>query len=138
MHMRAANIAGLIVLLLSACATAQPAVTEPEQVVNRIYASYNARNLEEFMSLFASDVEIYRPPQTLWLSGIDAVRQYYAPRFAANPSARGTSIARIVQGNYIVDHDRVTGSPTGDRTVVWIYEISNGKSVRAWVIPSVL
>ena len=76
------------------------------------------------------------PPHTLWLSGTDALRQYYGPRFAANPNARGTSIARIVHGRYIVDHDRVTGSSTGaDRTVVWIYEIADGTIIRAWVLP---
>ena len=134
--MRAAKIAGIIALFLSACAMTQRPATEAEQVVDRIYAAYNARNLDEFMSLFAEGVEIYRPPQTLWLSGTDAVRQYYGPRFTADPNARGTSIARIVHGNYIVDHDRVTRSSTGpDRTVVWIYEIVNGKIVRAWVLP---
>jgi hypothetical protein len=134
--MRAATTVGLIALFLSACATAQRPVSEPDQVVNRIYAAYNSRNLEEFMSLFAADVEIYRPPQKLWLSGTDAVRQYYGPRFTANPNARGTSISRIVQGSYIVDRDHVTDASTrSDRTVVWIYEIRDGKIVRAWVLP---
>ena len=135
--MRAAKIVGiLILLLLSACATTQRKRNDAEQVVDRIYAAYNSRNFDGFMSVFATEVQIYRPPDTLWLSGADAVRHYYGPRFAANPNARGTSIARIVQGRYIVDHDRVTGSSTGpDRTVVWIYEIADGKIIRAWVLP---
>jgi hypothetical protein len=133
--MRAAKIVCGIALFLSACATARRPATEAEGVVDRVYAAYNERNLEHFLALFAPDVQIYRPPDTLWLSGADAVREYFGPRFAANPNARGTSIARIVQGSYVVDHDHVTGSSTGpDRTVVWIYEIWDGKIVRAWVL----
>src|SRR6266550_4629611 len=101
--MRVATIVGILVLLLlCACATSQRKLSDAEEVVDRVYAAYNSRNLEEFMSVFATEVEIYRPPHTLWLSGADAVRQYYGPRFAANPNARGTSIARIVHGRYIV------------------------------------
>ncbi len=134
--MRAATTVGILILLLSACATTRHKQSDEEQVVDRIYAAYNSRNFDEFMSFFATDVEIYRPPHTLWLSGADAVGRYYGPRFAADPNARGTSIARIAQGRYIVDRDHVTGSSTGaGRTVVWIYEIADGKIRRAWVLP---
>jgi hypothetical protein len=134
--MMSARVAAAVLLVSCACATTQPKRTDEERVVDRVYAAYNARDLEAFMSVFAANVEIYRPPDRLWLSGADAVRQYYGPRFVADAKARGQSIARIVHGRYVVDHDRVTGSATGpDRTVVWIYEIANGRIVRAWVLP---
>jgi hypothetical protein len=131
----------LFLLLLSGCGTAAVSgshdqVSDAGQVVDQVYAAYNSRNLEQFLALFAPDVVIYRPPETLWLSGADAVRRWYTPRFAESPRARGSSRNRIVHGRYVIDQDHVTGLSTGpDRTVVWVYEIERGKFVRAWVLP---
>ena len=137
MRSSAKSYALLVLLLLSACRTStRGEANDAGQVVEQVYAAYNSRNLEQFLALFAPDVVIYRPPQTLWLSGVDEVRRYYTPRFQSNPDARGISLNRIVHGRYVVDQDHVTGSSTApDRTVVWIYEIENGKIVRAWVLP---
>jgi hypothetical protein len=78
-------------------------------------------------------VEIYGFPETLWMSGIDAMRERYGEIFEGSPQLNAEITNRIVQGAYVIDHELVTGLL--DRPpfrAVAIYEVQHGRIGKVW------
>lgn len=101
---------------------------DSEGVVQAQLDRYNARDLDGFCALYADDVEVYafgRPEPEL--RGQEAFRARYRGRFAL-PGLRARIEARIVQGNVVIDHEKVSGLPgeAGERSVIAIYELEGG------------
>lgn len=97
------------------------AVNLVEQQLN----AYNDHNLEAFLRPYADDVEIYSLPGNLQSKGKEAMRKSYDfLNHAGNLHCEITN--RIVEGNIIVDHEKVV---MGDKvvTAVAIYTVENGK-----------
>lgn len=104
--------------------------------MEELFETYNRRDLEGFLRLFAPDAQLYRPVDTLWLSGESQYRPWFTDRFQGAPSARATLLARITHGDFVIDRETITGLPGGESVIaVWMYEIKEGKIARAWVIP---
>jgi hypothetical protein len=133
----------VVVMLLAAAPAVQaqeaappsPEASEPEQVVQRQLEAYNARDLEAFLAPYAEDVEIYGFPDTPWIAGRDAMRESYRRLFDGAPDLHAEITGRIVQGEYVIDHERVTGIP--DRPLleaVAIYRVHEGRITHVWFI----
>jgi imidazolonepropionase-like amidohydrolase len=109
----------------------------PESVVQRQVEAYNARDIEAFLSFYANDVVIRRLPsgEVAWDSK-DAMRPRYAKRFAENPELFCTITKRIVHGDWVVDHELVTGVIGRPRVrAVATYEVRNGLIQNVWFLP---
>jgi imidazolonepropionase-like amidohydrolase len=109
----------------------------PETVVQRQVEAYNARDIEAFLSFYADDVVIRRLPsnEVAWDSK-EAMRPRYAKRFAENPELNCTITGRIVHGNWVVDHELVTGVKDRPRVrAVATYEVRNGLIRNVWFLP---
>jgi|GEM_PF-618240 len=108
---------------------------EPEVVVQAQLEAYNARNLDAFVDTYAKDVKIFQHPSKLTASGHEDLRKRYGPLFKNSPKLNAVITRRIVQGNYVIDHESVTGigedSPT---RVVAIYEVVGGKIQNVWFV----
>jgi hypothetical protein len=107
----------------------------PEAVVEAQLAAYNRRDVEEFAAAYAPDAVVYDPPEQIRAAGMESIRRIYAKSFAEAPSARATISQRIIQGNFVIDHESVSGLPGGrSASAVVIYEVRDGKIRRAWVL----
>jgi hypothetical protein len=111
----------------------------PVTVVQSQVGAYNARDIERFLSYYADDVVVRRLPggEVAW-DGKAAMRVRYASRFADNPDLRCTVTRRIVHGNWVVDHELVTGVEGRPRVrAVALYEVRNGLIRNVWFLPAV-
>lgn len=106
----------------------------PEEVVQRQFEAYNARDAEAWSATYADDAQQFEHPDKLLASGRDQIRERIKPRFKET-NLHAQLINRIVMRSLVIDHERITRSfPEGPGTVelVAIYEIANGRIARAW------
>jgi hypothetical protein len=135
------------VLLLPACSPAPGPSSAPrapaavpslaEQVVQTQLEAFNRRDIDGFLATYAPDVKMYsHPSQKIMISGLEQARQQYTAQFAhAFPDTHVEIPTRIVQGNFVIDHEVFTGAPDGtELRVVAIYEVREGKIQNVWFI----
>ena len=82
------------------------------------------------------DAQIFEHPSKLLGSGSTELRERYIARFK-EANLHAILCQRVVMGNVVVDHERVTRTfPEGPGTIelVMIYEVQNGKIAKAWSI----
>jgi hypothetical protein len=109
---------------------------DPEAVVQRQLDAYNARDIEALLAIYADDAQMFEHPATLHASGSAALRERFATRFQ-EPNLEAVLLNRMVMGNIVVDHERVTRTfPEGPGKVelLMIYEVQNGRIMNAWGI----
>lgn len=105
----------------------------PEDLAQRQLNAYNFRNIEAFLEPYADDVEIYNYPDKLLSKGKVEMRKGYAEMFKNEPNLHCELKERIVQGNIVIDKERVQ---FGDKIVeaVAIYHIENNKINKVYFI----
>jgi imidazolonepropionase-like amidohydrolase len=98
----------------------------PEDLVQRQLNGYNFRNIEAFLEPYADDVEVYNFPDRLQYTGKEAMRKIYTQMFENTPNLHCELVNRIVQGNTVIDQERVQ---FGNRVLeaIAIFHIENGK-----------
>ncbi|RZJ66007.1 MAG: amidohydrolase [Flavobacterium sp.] len=105
----------------------------PEELVQRQLNAYNFRNIEGFLETYSDDVELYDYPDKLIGKGKDGMRKTYAKMFAEIPDLHCEILGRIVQGNTIIDKERVNfGTQTVEAVAMYIVE--NGKIKKVYFI----
>ncbi len=108
--------------------SAQHLSNTPVDLAQRQLNAYNARNLDAFLEPYADEVEIYDLPDKPISKGKDAMRKRYGTMFANTPGLHCELVNRIVVGNTVVDHERVTfGTDREPVQAIAIYKIENGK-----------
>ena len=108
----------------------------PATIIDRELVAYNARDIDAFMKFYAPDCEIYEFPDKLLAKGSDAIRKRYIARFAS-PNLHADVIQRIVMGDRVIDHERVTltfPEGTGVQHFVIISEVKDGVKTRVWAM----
>jgi len=105
----------------------------PESVVQRQLDAYNARDLEGFLASFGEEVRVYRPPATDFaLVGTAAIGSFYAmPRFN-RAGLHADVLNRVVLGNKVIDHERISGVGERPFEVVIVYEVIDERIRRVW------
>ena len=95
--------------------------------------AYNFRNIDAFLEPYAEDVEVYNYPDELQYKGKDKMRETYSTMFKNTPDLHCELKERIVQGNIVIDKERVQ---FGDRLieVVVIYHIENNKIKKVFFV----
>lgn len=117
-------------------AAAPVSSSSPEAIVQAQIEAYNARDIDAFMATYAEDAQLFEHPGKLLAAGSAQLRERYAARFK-DPNLHGVIVKRIVMGNVVVDHERVTRTfPEGSGVLdaVAIYEVENGKIAKVWLI----
>ncbi len=105
----------------------------PEVLAQRQLNAYNLRNLEAFLEPYAEDVEIYNYPDELVYTGKETMRKNYGPMFTNTPNLHCELLGRIVQGNVVIDKERVQFGNTILQATA-IYHIENGKIKKVFFI----
>ena len=104
-----------------------------EAIVQRQLDAYNARDLERFLAEFADDVRVYRPPAAEpAISGKGAFAAFYATERFNRPALRAEVLSRMVLGNSVVDHERITGVRDEPFEVIVAYRVVDGRIAALW------
>lgn len=113
-----------------------PTSLDPVTVVQRQLDAFNARDVDVLVAIYAADAELYEHPDKLLAKGTAALRERFSVRFQ-EPNLHAALLHRIVAGDRIIDHERVTRTfPEGPGTIelTMIYEVKAGRIARAWTI----
>ncbi|HSE12548.1 MAG TPA: nuclear transport factor 2 family protein [Rudaea sp.] len=109
-------------------------MNEPEAVVERQLDAYNARNLERFLAEYGDDIRVYRPPAVEpALAGKTAFGDFYATQRFNHPGLHAEVLNRMVLGNKVIDHERISGVGEKPSEVVIVYEVVDDRIRRTWV-----
>jgi len=105
----------------------------PEDLAQRQLNGYNFRNIEAFLEPYSEDVEVYAYPNKLLGKGKEKMRERYSKMFKSTPNLHCELKERIVQGNIVIDKERVQ---FGDKIIeaVAIYHIENNKIKKVYFI----
>ena len=85
----------------------------PEEIVQRQLNAYNLGDIDAFMETYHRDIHIYNFPDQPLFQDWEIVRQRYAELFANNPDLHCKIVNRIVEGNRVIDQEKVTGLKGG-------------------------
>jgi len=105
----------------------------PADLAQRQLNAYNFRNIDAFLEPYADDVEIYNYPDKLQFKGKETMRKEYSEMFEKIPNLHCELVERIVQGNIVIDKERVQFGDTFVEAVA-IYHIDNGKIKKVYFI----
>jgi hypothetical protein len=95
--------------------------------------AYNARSLEPFIACYAEDVECFRPPRAApVISGRAALATHYGAHRFNLPQLHAQLVSRMVLGNKVVDHERITGVREQPFEAAVVYEVEGGLIRRVW------
>lgn len=108
----------------------------PEILVQKQLNGYNARNIEAFLEPYSEDAELYMFPNQLISKGKEAMRKDYSGMFENLPELHCEIKNRIVNGNFVIDQESVSGMKKGEKVeATAIYEIKNGKISKVYFLP---
>lgn len=105
----------------------------PYALVQRQLNAYNGHDLEAFLEPYAEDVEIYEFPSKLQMKGKAQMRKAYE-FITKTPGLHCQLQNRIIQGNTVIDHERVWGFGSAPVEAVAIYETRGGKIVKVYFV----
>jgi len=109
-------------------------MSNAEVVVQRQLEAYNARNLEAFAATYASDVRLWRLPDTQpVLDGIEQLREHYGGKTFQREGLRAEIMSRITLGSKVVDHERCSWHGLAEPIeVLAIYDVRGGLIRNVW------
>ncbi|HOY31079.1 MAG TPA: amidohydrolase family protein [Bacteroidales bacterium] len=105
----------------------------PDALAQRQLNAYNLRNIEAFLEPYADDVEVYDYPDIFRFKGKETMKTAYSDLFEKTPGLHCELKARIVQGNVVIDKERVQFR---DKTIeaTAIYHIEKNKIKKVYFI----
>jgi hypothetical protein len=104
-----------------------------EAVVQGQLEAYNARDLTRFLEFFAEDVEVQRMPNLEpSIKGKAALSEFYATQRFNLPALHAELVRRLVLGNKVFDHERISGVLPAPFEVVVVYEVKDGLIAKMW------
>jgi len=108
-------------------------VETPVALAQRQLNAYNCRNIEAFLEPYADDVEFYIYPDKLIDTGKENMRKEYAKMFETIPNLHCELVGRLVQGNIVIDKERVQFGNTIVEAIA-IYHIENNKIKKVYFV----
>ena len=123
----------IVIVVMSGLAYSQ----SPTDVVEQQLKAYNSRDIDSFMAIFHTDIEIWTlGNETPSYSGWEAVKDVYSNLFDRSPKLHSTVLNRSVIGNKVIDYERIAGrnGTNEDLFLVMIFEVVDGKIRRAWAV----
>ena len=134
-------------MVLSSCVIMNTAFQQPseglvprmhasaESVVQRQLDAYNAHDLQAFLAEYAQDVHVYRPPvRKPAIVGKRAFAEFYATQRFNCVALHAQLLNRMVLGNKIIDHERISGVREQPFEVAVVYHVIDGLIQYTWSI----
>jgi hypothetical protein len=105
----------------------------PEAVVQLQLDAYNARDLPRFLAAYSDEVRIFRPPDpAASIVGKPALAEYYATQRFNLVDLNAKLLDRMVLGNKVVDHERISGVRELPFDVAAVFEVADGLIRTVW------
>ena len=105
----------------------------PQALVQAQLDAYNAHDLQAFIACYSDDIKIYRPPATEpALAGKAAFADFYATQRFNLPGLQAQVLNRMVLGNKVIDHERITGLGDAPLEAAAVYEVTGGMISTVW------
>lgn len=102
-----------------------------EDVVQRQFDAYNARDVEALLATYADDAIIADLNGAVTQRGKADLRARYGKTFADYPQNRAVSINRMVLGDVVIDHEKGARTPEGPFfEAICVYTVTNGLIAR--------
>lgn len=95
------------------------------ETVDRQVDAYNAHDIDAFAACYADDVVILNSSGIELTRGQAQLREQYGRWFGTNPELRAVVVSRIEIESFVIDAERVTGTPDGAVQAVAIYHVSD-------------
>jgi len=109
--------------------------SKPEDIVKQQVNAYNARDIDAFVSFYHPEATVYSFPDQIIASGHDEIYTRYDQRFSEAPELHCKITDRIVQGNFVIDQEIITGIPGVDELeATVIYEVEGNYIMNSWII----
>jgi hypothetical protein len=90
--------------------------------------AYNSRNLEAFLAPYSDTVKVYLAPNKLMYQGKKRMLDTYEYLFKTYPELHCKVINRMVEGNVVIDQERVTFSKDAPIVeAIAVYRAHGGK-----------
>jgi hypothetical protein len=110
------------------------AMSPAESVVQQQLDAYNRHDLAAFVATYADDAELYRAPSvTPALKGRQALGDFYRDHRFNLPTLHAEVVHRIVLGNQVIDHERITGLRAEVVDAVAAYVVEQGLIRSVWL-----
>jgi len=107
----------------------------PANIAQAQLDAYNAHDIDAFVAVYADSVEIYEFPDKLMMKGKDKLYQAYKPFFESTPDLHCELVARVVQGDTVIDKEHVTGLNDGSEIkTIAMYKIIAGKIEKVYFL----
>lgn len=104
-----------------------------EALVQAQLEAYNQHDLATFVSQFSEHICIYRAPATEpVIRGKAAFRDFYQNERFNLPHLHAEILNRMVVGNKVVDHERISGIHDEPFEVMVVFEVSDGLIQNMW------
>jgi hypothetical protein len=110
-----------------------PKVSAPEKVVQEQLEAYNRHDVDAFLKTYSAEIKLYEFPDKEISSGQGAMRKTYGTLFESEPDRKAKIAKRIVQGDYVIDHEEVSGGGREFKAVA-IYRVKNDKIETVWFV----
>ena len=108
---------------------------QTEAFAQRQLEAYNDRDLDRFVREYTEDVVLYRlPSPEPVLQGKAALTEYYRKNRFSLPGLHAELVNRMVFGNKVIDHERVTGLQAEPLEVAAIYEVTPTGIAKVWFV----
>ena len=102
-------------------------------VVQRQVDAYNDRDLDRFVAEYSDTIVVHRMPAAEpAIVGKVKFAEFYATQRFNLPRLHAEIVNRIVLGNKVVDHERITGVKPAPFEIVVIYEIADNLIQHVW------
>lgn len=107
----------------------------PIEVVQKQLDTYNDHDIDGFSAVFSEDAEIFMNIGDVEpaMVGRKVIKERYGKMFKDNPQNKSTVVGRMVQGDFVFDHEWITGRDN-EFKIVAIYEVKEGLITRAWFV----
>lgn len=111
-------------------------MSDPAAAVDRQVEAYNERDVDAFAACYAEDVVIVDAAGAELTHGRPQLAEQYGRWFARNPELHVEIVSRIEIGAFVIDAERVTGTPDDDINAVAIYRVDeDGRIDRVQFLP---
>ena len=105
----------------------------PDLPVQRQLDAYNARDLEAFLAQYSPQIRLYRPPAAdPVMAGLEALGAFHATQRFHLPQLKAELLNRMVLGNKVIDHERVSGIRAAPFEVAVVYEVKDELIEATW------
>lgn len=108
----------------------------PEQLAQLQLDAYNAKKLTEFVEQYDENIVVMEfPSNSVMMEGKSTFTERYKKLFEENPQLNAELKNRTVMGNYVMDHEYLTGRASGiTGEAIAIYEVNETHIVKVWFI----